>query len=203
MTANIMTPFDISQALGQAISYEQYFSLVEDVVAKGETTGPVQSEALAHYTMLNLRRMKRTEKTVTLTPEIEQAVATITRPQTWVVLTEGWCGDAAPFNPIINKVASLNPNITLGFLLRDENLKVMDRYLTNGGRSIPKLVMFDEHGEELGTWGPRPQALATELLDWKADPEIDDARVKELIQKWYAKDKGRTTMGELAGLIEN
>ncbi|MFK7971721.1 MAG: thioredoxin family protein [Bacteroidia bacterium] len=198
-----MTPFDISQAFGQAVSYEQYFSLVEEVVAKGETTGPVQSEALAHYTMLNLRRMKRTEKTVTLSEEIQQAVASITRPQTWVVLTEGWCGDAAPFNPIINKVASLNPNITLGFLLRDENLEVMDRYLTNGGRSIPKLVMFDEDGKELGTWGPRPQALADFRNKWLADPEVSPERVKELIQKWYAKDKGRSTQEELLALIEN
>jgi hypothetical protein len=201
MTAATMTAFDIGQKIGQSIPYEQYFQLIEDVVAEGKTTGPVQTEALAHYTMLNLKRMKRREKTVKLSPEFEAVINNIDKPQTWLVLTEGWCGDAAPFTPILNKAASLNSNIHLGFLLRDENLDLMDQHLTNGGRSIPKLIVLDENNDVVGTWGPRPAPLAELRLGWIDDPAIESGRVKELIQIWYAKDKGRTTMKELSAIL--
>jgi hypothetical protein len=201
MTSTTIDSIDIRQKIGASISYEQYFNLVEKVVSEEKTTGPVQTEALAHYTMLNLRRMKRTEKTIKMSPELESAIKAIDRPQTWLVLTEAWCGDAAAFTPVINKLATLNPNIRLGFLLRDEHLDLMDQYLTNGGRSIPKLIMLDEHNHEIGTWGPRPAPLAELRLEWINDPEIEAGRVKELIQLWYAKDKGQTTMKELADLL--
>ena len=37
--------------------------------------------------------------------------------------------------------------------MRDDNLEVMDLFLTNGGRSIPKTVLLDEEWPGVGHLG--------------------------------------------------
>lgn len=190
-----------AEHLAKSLSFDAYMQLVEDLLAEGKSTAPTQDEALTHYSELNLHRMKRVAKTTKLNPEVIAAMADIDAPQAWVVLTEGWCGDAAHFTPLIQAIAIQNPLISLHFLLRDGNLDVMDQYLTNGGRSIPKMVILDANGAEVGTWGPRPQALSTLIQEWKADDSISMDRAKELAQKWYAKDRGKSTMAEITALL--
>ena len=187
--------------LKKAISYEAYVALIDDLVAKGQTTGPDQSEAFIHYTVLNQQRMGRWEKTIQLLPSAEAAIRSITRPQTWLVLTEAWCGDAAHSTPIMNALAVLNPLITLRFIMRDENPELMDRYLTNGvSRSIPKLIGLDTATrEELFTWGSRPAALQAIFMQMKQDG-MQYAAVKEELQRWYNKDKGVAIQKELSAL---
>ena len=198
---NLQT-LDLNAKFEQAMSYESYNKLMEQLVAGGKTSGPEQREDFIEYTSLNLRRVKRYEKTIKPDEEFVKSIKPIDKPQTWLVLSESWCGDAAPLLALVGKVAALNPNIRLGILLRDEHLDLMDLYLTNGGRSIPKLIIFDENMEEIGNWGPRPEPLAELRKQWMDDPEIDYMRVKELLQIWYAKDKGKTNMEELISLLK-
>ncbi|HXB09299.1 MAG TPA: thioredoxin family protein [Puia sp.] len=187
--------------LQKAISYEAYVALIDDLVATGKTTGPDQSEAFIHYTQLSQQRMHRWEKTIQLVPSVETAIRSITVPQTWLVLTEAWCGDAAHAIPVLHALAALNPLITLRFLFRDENPELMDRYLTNGvSRSIPKLIALDTAtGEELFTWGPRPAPLQTIFLKLKAEGGVF-AAIKEELQRWYNKDRTITIQQEMAAL---
>ena len=128
----------IENSLKTAISYSAYRSLVNNLLIKGKSTGPEQSEDLTNYSLLNDRRMKRLDKTIKISEETIQEFQKVKQPQTWLVLTEGWCGDAAQNLPILNKIASDTANIDLKIVLRDENLDLMDLFLTNGGRSIPK-----------------------------------------------------------------
>ena len=58
----------------------------------------------------------------------------------WLIITEGWCGDAAQCIPTIEKIAAESKNIETHYVLRDENLDLIDEYLTNNARSIPKLI---------------------------------------------------------------
>jgi hypothetical protein len=68
----------------------------------------------------------------------------------------------------------------------------MDRYLTNGTRSIPKLICLQADTlQEIGTWGPRPAILQQMVMDHKKNPQIPDKEFKESIQAWYAKDKSQ------------
>jgi hypothetical protein len=134
----------IEKSLKTAISYSGYRSLVKNLLIKGKSTGTEQSEDLTNYSMLNDRRMKRLDKTIKISEETIQEFQKVKRPQTWLVLTEGWCGDAAQSLPILNKIASYTANIDLKIVLRDENLDLMDLFLTNGGRSIPKLIVLDK-----------------------------------------------------------
>ena len=52
--------------------------------------------------------------------------------------------------PIVAKLASLYPLLELLVFSRDDNLDIMDLYLTDGKRVIPVLVFFDETGKKLG-----------------------------------------------------
>jgi hypothetical protein len=187
--------------LEKAISYEAYKQLVEDLLAAGKVTGPNQSEAMVHYTELNEQRMHRIEKTMQILPAVQEQMVSIDTPQIWLVLTEGWCGDAAHSLPVMQALAGLNPRISLRLLLRDENLELMDRYLTNGvSRSIPKLIALDpETGQELFTWGPRPAALQETFQGMRSEGLPFDV-IKEELQRWYNKDKTAAVQQELAGL---
>jgi hypothetical protein len=154
-----------TEMLSRAMSYAEYIALFERVVAKKKTTGPNQNEQLTHYTLLNWKRTQRVLKTFNVPEEVAAKLFGLPS-QTWILLTETWCGDAAHSLGIIAKLAACNPKIKLQILLRDENLELMDSFLTNGNRSIPKLILCE--GIELNIkrhWGPRPADLQNEFLN--------------------------------------
>jgi hypothetical protein len=113
------------------------------------------------------------------------------------VLAESWCGDAAQNLPVFAKIAEANSNITIRILLRDENEELMNQYLTNGGKSIPKLICIDKDFNELGTWGPRPTFLQDWLYKEKTSPTMEIDELKAQFQVWYTKDKGQTLQREM------
>ncbi|CAL2090121.1 thioredoxin family protein [Tenacibaculum sp. 190524A05c] len=193
----------IENSLEKGISYNQYRDLVSDLLKDQKSTGSKQSEALFNYSLLNDRRMKRLDKTSKLTESTVENVKKINQPQTWLVLTEGWCGDAAQNLPVLSKMANENENVDLKLVLRDENLELMDEFLTNGGRSIPKLIALDEEKNVLFTWGPRPSVATKMIADYKEANGVVDAKVKEDLQRWYNKDKGVNVQEDIISLLSN
>ena len=183
----------IEKSLKNTTTYQEYKDLVKSLLAENKSTGPNQSEDLTNYSMLNDRRMKRLDKTIKITEKTATEIQKLTEPQTWLVITEGWCGDAAQNLPVIQKMAALNENIDLKLVLRDENLELMDLFLTNGGRSIPKLVALDKDNNVLNTWGPRPTVATKIVADYKTEHGVLDAQFKQDLQVWYNKDKGIST----------
>jgi len=192
----------IEESLSKATSYQEYRTLVQNLVAEGKSTGETQTDALSNYSMLNDKRMKRLDKTTKLTEETINEVTAYNGNVTWLVLTESWCGDAAQTMPIINKLAELNDNITMKVVLRDENEALMNEFLTNGGKSIPKLIAIDNtSGNVIGDWGPRP-SIATQMVhDYKAKHGKLTPEFKQDLQVWYNKDKGQNTVADLLKLI--
>jgi len=185
-----------------AYSYTDYMLLMEKVVLENRTTGLKQSDELNYYTRLNLSRMQRLNKKITIGEELKLAVDEFQTPQTWFILTEAWCGDAAQNIPVIAALALSNPMITVKLLLRDENPEIMDAYLTNGGRSIPKLIAVDEEFNELFTWGPRPAQAQQMLQEYKANPVKSYKEFSEDIQRWYIADKTASIQKELKVLLD-
>ena len=202
ITENMTQKDIINQSLAHSMSYDQYVELVSELTANNSTTGPDKSEAMANYTMLNDRRIKRWSKTVKVSEETKSVVEGFDKDQTWLVLTESWCGDAAHIMPVINKVAELNDKINYRVVLRDKNEALMNEFLTNGGKAIPKLIMIDNQtGDVVGTFGPRPSS-ATELVNaYKAEHGKLTPEFKEDLQRWYNKDKGQTTIADLVNLL--
>lgn len=194
----------IKNSLEASISYEDYTALVEQLVIDEKTTGPKQHEDLVYYTKLNAQRSRRLNKTTQLPENIVEQVRQINQPMTWLVLTESWCGDAAQSLPLLHKLSEANPNITFRLVQRDENDELMDNFLTNGGRSIPKLIMLNEELDVLGTWGPRPVEAQTLYDSWRNDPNKPPYKVFQVeMQKWYLKDRGQNTFTEVSEVLSN
>lgn len=189
-------------ALGNSFSYAEYIDLVGKLVKGEKSTGPEQTEALTIYTQLNYRRMKRWDKTLKFSDEAISKISSVTKKMTWTVLTESWCGDASPALPVMNKIAEINPNISLRIVLRDENIDLMNRFLTNGGMSIPKLIVMDDSTKEiLGDWGPRSKNATKLVADYKAEHGALTPEFKQDIQVWYNKDKGQSILADLLLLL--
>ena len=178
-----------SSILAQAIPYDAYLQLSALLVKEERTSGPNQSEAYVYYTKLNVQRMKRLNKTIEVPANVIELLKEKAANWTWVILTEPWCGDAAQCVPVIEKLALSAGNIQTLYLLRDEHPEVMDAYLTNGGRSIPKLICLDKTGKELFTWGPRPAVIQEVMNRLKAEGITEIATIVEQIQKAYNEDK--------------
>jgi len=192
----------IEESLPKAITYTEYRTLVKQLAEEGKSTGPEQTEALTNYTQLNDRRMKRWDKTLKFSEEVQKQIAEVKTKITWLVLTESWCGDASPSLPVMHKIAELNPNIVLKIILRDENVDLMNRFLTNGGMSIPKLIAVDDAtGEVIGDWGPRSKAATKLVDDYKAEHGQLTAAFKQDLQVWYNKDKGQSVLEDLTSLL--
>jgi len=191
----------IASSIQKAISYEEYRQLVSHKVEQQQTTGPNQTEALAEYTRLNDYRMRRLDKTIRLNDRSIHALNLIKEPVTWLVLTEGWCGDAAQSLPIINAMASFNSSIDLKVILRDENLELMDHFLTGNGRSIPKLIFIDSESNELfGHWGPRPSEAQRLYLDLR-NQNLTYSEINIEMQGWYNKNKAEAIQLEISEII--
>lgn len=191
-------------ALNNSISYEEYRKLIDVLISENKTSGNEQNEMLIDFTKLNQQRMKRLDKTQQLSNELIEHMQDLKEKQVWLVLTESWCGDAAQNIPVLEKIAKVNPLVSFRLVLRDENDELMQQYLTNGGKSIPKLIAVSEDLEkELFTWGPRPAEAVQLVIDLKAKYGGITEEVKEALQKWYNEDKGISLQNEMIELIKN
>jgi hypothetical protein len=190
--------------LDKSLSYPQYRDLIDKLLAEDRTTGDGHPADFVEYTKLNVHRMERLDKTVALNDDLLKTLQGLKGKQVWLVISEAWCGDAAQNLPILHLMAEQTPNIELHIVLRDENLELIDQYLTNGGRSIPKLIMLDaETLTELATWGPRPAGAQELLVAHKANPDESHADFVKNVQLWYAKDKTLSTQHELLALLKS
>ncbi len=184
-----------------SLTYAEYVREMERRVKEMDpSTLEDQELERAKFTRLNLQRTRRIGRTYTVSSDLATAARGVTSPQVWMVITEPWCGDSAQNLPYIAAVADLNEQIEISILLRDDHLDVMDRYLTDGVRGIPKLVAFDGQGRELFRWGPRPREAA-ELFQQAKEAGLEKPRIMEQVHGWYAKNRGQALERELLALI--
>lgn len=193
----------LAQSLPKGISYSEYTEFFREMVEKNSTSGNEKSKQFVEFTKLNQKRMQRWDKTLKFPEAIERRVREHNTKSTWVVLTETWCGDAAHTVPVINKLASLNEKIEVKLLLRDDHEDLMNEFLTNGGKSIPKLIALNADNEVIGTFGPRPETATKLVEDFKEKHGTLTPEFKEKLQVWYNKDKGQSAAEELVQLLEN
>jgi len=193
----------IEKSLLKSYTYTDYRNHITALFKEGKATGNEQSEALTHYTGLNEVRMNRLEKTISITEENSQKLKNLKRNYIWLVISEGWCGDSAQLVPVIYKMAALSPNIDFKMVFRDENDELMKMFLTNGTKSIPKLIILDKNTlDVLGDFGPRPQGAKQLILDYKAQHGLVDDKGKTDLHMWYLHDKGLSTQQEIMDLME-
>ena len=125
-------------------------------------------------------------------------------PRRVLVITEPWCGDSLAILPVVLKLFDQARSSEIRIVLRDQNLELMDRYLTRGGRAVPMVILLDETYEELFQWGPRPapaQAIFEEHREGLKADRADKTEVFKKIRNFYSQDRGRTIVEELLRML--
>lgn len=193
----------IEKIKNEGISFEQFNNQadIHSIEMDKSLLDEVGKKKLG-FTQLNQRRTHRILKTYKVSEKIKEVVSKITEPQTWMILTEDWCGDSAQNLPYLYKISQLNDHIDLKILYRDDHLETMDRYLTNGGRAIPKIVALDKNGNELFQWGPRPEKAKILVEQWKAEGDTKD-QFNEKLHLWYGRNRGKAFEEEFIKLLIN
>ena len=192
------------EILDKAHSYKNFNALVERLFGEHTTTNGNVSGTYLEYTKLNLQRTQRIDKKGKLTSDAAKALEAFDGKLVWVVITEGWCGDSAQTLPYINVMAEASDNIELKVILRDEYPQIIDAFLTNGAKAIPKLVMIDPETLEVkAEWGPRPASVQELYLAERKDPEIGPEQASKNLHLWYARNKGAEVQREIAEIISS
>ena len=191
-----------AQSIINSCSYLEYRTTISLLIKEGKSTGNEQSEDLLNYSQLNEVRMNRLEKTIKISVENIQKMQSLEKEYIWLVISEGWCGDAAQILPIITKMADFSSQIDLKIVFRDDNEPLMNLFLTNGAKAIPKLIVLDKNAlAVLGDFGPRPEGAKQLILDYKAKNGVVDETAKTTLQLWYLQDKGLSTQNEIINLM--
>ena len=192
----------LNTSIAKSKSYQEYRTFIAKLAQDGQTSGANLSLDYVNYTRLNESRMHRLDKTVQVVADVKLVLENLSKESIWLVLSESWCGDAAQVLPVINKMAEVSDKIDLRIVLRDENEDLMNLFLTDGTKSIPKLIIIDkESGAVVGDFGPRPIPAKQLILDYKAAHGVVDEAAKIELQKWYLADKGVAIQQEIVGLI--
>lgn len=187
--------------LNNSLTYLEFRTFVTEALQNNPEKLHLSADYLP-YAELNEARLHRLDKTLQVENEVALVMENLTNDYIWLVISECWCGDAAQSVPMLNKMAELTDKVELRILFRDQNLELMDQYLTHGGRAIPKLLVVDKESlKVLGHWGPRPADAVKLVADYKAEHGQFDEDGIILLNKWYTKDKGHQVQQEVAELM--
>jgi hypothetical protein len=188
------TTTEFKKAWDRALPIDQYLEDLLGVV-------PHEEDPYAKYLVINQQRVKRIKQRLHLEPETEMAALNAKPGTKWLILNEHWCGDGAQIVPVQAAIALASKGrIEARVLFRDQNLELMDQFLTNGGRSIPKTIQLDSEFRVTTSWGSRPAEAQELVMRVKADPERAHLYSEEL-HKWYAVDRQQAIQSELRMLL--
>jgi hypothetical protein len=179
------------------IAYQQVF---QQILNDPNPPSPYDDADYFNYAKLNWSRHQRWLKTGILNEVLAALIESLKKEQFWTIITEPWCGDAAHILPFLHRLSELNPLIKVDYQLRDTEPLLIEQYLTNGSKSIPKLIIADQENNELVVWGPRPagcQLLYNQLL--KDHVEMEQKKIA--LQQWYNADKGVSLQNELIAIF--
>jgi hypothetical protein len=185
------------------LRYDEYLQQWKEQTKEELPDGADASDRrMKHYLNYNWKRQERVHEAYDPSADLQSSVESIDESQLWMVLTEPWCGDSAFLLPVVAEAAALNRDVTLRILLRDDNLDVMDQYLTDGSRSIPKLVVFSGDGTERFTWGPRPEGAAQRFQTLTNEYDDKSELIGEFLE-YYENGGWRAADTELAKAIQS
>jgi hypothetical protein len=201
---NTMTEKPIDKnVIDNALTYEEYTDLINGLYKVGKTTNDDNQESQLEYTKLNIHRSSKWDKRGKISAELSEKLKSFPFKMTWVIISEGWCGDSSQIIPFIQKMTEQTNQIEMKLLLRDKYPEVMDAFLTNGARSIPKLIALrSDTLEVIGEWGPRPKEAQERYLDERANPEIENKIATQNLHLWYARNKGEAIQQEFLLLLD-
>lgn len=187
---------DIKTFWENAVSYEAY---LEDAKSRLENPQTQDDKEKADYYKLGIQRMDRMFDKFKASEEQLSELSSKNFKGKILIISEAWCGDASAVIPVLVKFFKDNE---VRITYRDQEPSLIDNYLTNGGKSIPVVLLLSEDFEVLANWGPRPKFGTELLLKFKNNPEefTRDMFYNEL-QIYYAKNRGKDMIQELLELL--
>jgi hypothetical protein len=189
--------------LRHTLSWEPYYALIKQYIETDDKPEIYRPEKMLRYTAANLQRMDTIRSYITIESKLYNQLDTLATDWIWVVLAEPWCGDVSQILPVLYTIAGCSDHITFRILQSDSYPEVMDRYTTDGSRSIPILVCIDSQtGKEIGIWGPRPKVLQNMVKENKDRTDISFGDKVRMIHSWYEADKSRSIQEEFIDLIK-
>ncbi len=194
--SGVLNNADYLAYLNKGIDYDKYVvNLAHDAITNPDAQ-------YKEYINMNQHRIHRVEKTYHVGDEVKSVINALAQPIYWLVITEHWCGDAAQIVPVMHAIAAASEGkITMKLVYRDQNPELIEAYLTNSTKSIPKIVQLDVEYNVTGSWGPRPVVAQELVKKLKANPETAVTYANEL-HLWYAKDKQQHIEAELIDLLK-
>ncbi|MDR1876894.1 MAG: thioredoxin family protein [Flavobacteriaceae bacterium] len=187
----------------KGIPYVEYKEVIRRQAKDGKDSPDEAVQETSGHIHLNISRMSRNDKTLVLEDLILSELKKLKRKINLLIISEGWCGDAAQSVPVVNKLAENSDKLEMKIIFRDENENLINHYLTNGGKAIPIIILLDaENFSEIAHWGPRPKPLLPLIQKYKENPETytHDNFVVDL-QNFYNLDKGHAVAEELVNII--
>ena len=184
----------------KGIDFSTYLKEMEEKV-RNKNAGKISHTKLK-ITELNFHRIMRILRNYQISEDLQRLLQTFSSTQYWLVLSEHWCGDSAQTLPYIVKIAESHPLIQLKLLYRDQNPMLIDLYLTNNTRSIPKLIAFSESGDELFLWGPRPKEAA-DLFYREKEAGLKKDEILNKLHLWYGRNRGKAIEKEFLAILSN
>jgi len=200
----VINNFFKNHEMTKIYTYSEFMELSESNINNAIVEDLDEQGKIYHeYRKLNMHRINRIQKVFKPNEQIVSKIKQIKNPQTWLVVTEDWCGDSAQNLPYFVKYLEYNPKISLRIILRDQNLDVIDAYIKDGNpRSIPKIIGFDENGNQLFIWGPRPK-FAQDLVQQLKSEGYSKKEFNEKLHLWYGRNRGKELEIELLKLFSN
>lgn len=197
-----MLSFITQTILDKTISWDQYYAVAQAYAESEDKPELYRNEKMLRYLRENIGRIDHIRKTITIESKLYNALTAVKTDLIWLVLTEPWCGDASQVVPVLYTIASCSEHISFRILQSDAHPDVMSAYLTDGSRSIPKLICLRADTlEELGTWGPRPASLQKIVLANKDDASLSFGAKVRMVHAWYEEDKTASIQDEFIDLV--
>lgn len=183
------------------LSFEAYLDFHQNICDGNYGSHSVyEREKTMQHTKVNLSLLQNVLETISLEKKLYNSLSKIGK-QEWLFITEPWCGAGSFVLPLFHAISMAQSNINFTIYLRDENESLMVQALTNGSKSIPKLLVLNELDEILRTWGPRPKAALALESKLKAENK-SNSEINESLIEWYLNDKTMATQEEILQLIK-
>lgn len=197
-----ITNFFKESEIGKLYTYAEFIKLSEDKIKNTDVDKLSEHDKIYYnHTKINLQRTNRINKTFTPNTQLVEIFNNFKSAQTWLIITEDWCGDSAQNLPYFIKYAEQNKNIEIFIILRDSNLEAVDNYFNSKtARSIPKIIGFDENGKELFVWGSRPK-FAQDLVQQLKSEGYSSGEFTEQLHLWYGRNRGKELELEMINLF--
>lgn len=195
---------DYREKFKEGIDYERYMQEMLRFKTEGKSSSFNNKEGYAEYTSLGYHRMKRLNKTLSVSESLKAKIEKLDEPLYLLAITESWCGDAAQNLPLFNLLAEESSKLSLKLVYREENIDLMDLHLTDGGRSIPVVIFLDKDFSPIEQWGPRPKFIQDFVKAFKkqAEPKEPYEEFQKKTQRMYNQDGGKTLSLEIEAILD-